>query len=43
MNVAPPKEVYLDVGRTLNHMLLWLVPEDVTGKPASSCRLCLGD
>jgi hypothetical protein len=31
MNIAPPKEAHLDLGRTLNHMLLWLAPEHVTG------------
>jgi hypothetical protein len=26
MNIAPPKEAHPDLGRTLNHMLLWLAP-----------------
>jgi hypothetical protein len=43
MNVAPPKEAHLDLGRTLNHMLLWLAPEHVTGGPAPSFRACRGE
>jgi hypothetical protein len=43
MYVAP-KEAHHDLGRTLNHMLLRLAPEHVSGGPAPSCsRLCLGE
>jgi hypothetical protein len=43
MNVAPPKEAHLDLGRTLNHMLLWLPPEHVPGGSALSWRLCCAE
>jgi hypothetical protein len=43
MNIAPPKEAHLDLGRTLNHMLLWLPPEHATGGAALSWRLCRGE